>query len=1082
MTLPAHRRLLALVLACLLTGAWAAAWPASAEASAPAVSGGEADRGIQVPGKLTGLRSEGSAQGALADGRYLTYFVNNGGAGLSARFFAMDLQGSLVAEVAVPQGTTINSVAYSPVSRTVFFAANSPTYTYLYEWDGAALTKRTSIAGQTVLHTVAAPDGGVYLGTFAPSNGRLYRWVGGRLTDLGQPMAGESYVRSLAVDTTAVWVSNYRDSAAKLVRVDRATGARTAMATPSSFSSQWAAFDMSRAGDYLFLRTVNDPRLFAFNTVTRTFATFDDQVARVRTVPETPNPKPYIDGVSPYTVSPLVDGRYVFFQRSGAGVMRIDLRSGLKAIRMDKWSASDNTTQWPSASIPGPVSWAWMTGVPGRTGSALVATTIDGRVVVNGPGQTAPSTLVLPARSAPSVINRLGTDAAGNVLSGGFDLPTGIGRFDVTSGATSLLTGPQIEGFGRFDGSTVMGGYTGNASSSAPLYLWSGTGQPQLKTYLNNSQERPVAITQVGSKVAIGSIPIKNTLGGALSLWDPKANTLTVKRNLVANHSIVSLVGRGGLVVGGTSNAGGTGSTPTATSGRLFTYNTATGALKSIAPPRATTATYSWVAAITPDPVAADRYWAISTGYLVQFRVASDGSITVTRNLGGFPGTSSPTGKELGIEFVDGVMFATVGGGLSAINPATGEQTVVAPKNADGPVTGLVKAGTNRLFYARGARLFEYRVSTVSALAQMEAPVVTAPDVATSVAPGAVTFEGTATRNATITVTDGTRTRSTSVQDDGTWSVAPMDFASGRYQVTVTATMADVPSRSSTVPVVVATPTAEACDWPAPTVTNLVADGYNAPNADYAFEGQGTPGTVVTMVSGTRTRSATVKDDGTWAMAPVFFGWWAGSVPFTASFPGCRDVTRTVDAWFATPPAAHVRPLLVSHTATDWYDGGSTVFKGKGTPGALVTLIVGNQTRLAAVSTTGRWTMRAVTIGSAPVAMTLHSTVPGFEDQEAAVEVHFGSAPASLTAPVVTSPASGSSVAAGALVVSGKGTPRARVALTVAGRSVSTFVRDTGRWDLPPVSLTVGRWDLRVVASSPGLPDAVSTTSVSVSG
>jgi hypothetical protein len=42
----------------------------------------------------------------------------------------------------------------------------------------------------------------------------------------------------------------------------------------------------------------------------------------------------------------------------------------------------------------------------------------------------------------------------------------------------------------------------------------------------------------------------------------------------------------------------------------------------------------------------------ISTGYLIQFRVADDGSITLTKNLGAIPNTTSPTGKGLGIVFV----------------------------------------------------------------------------------------------------------------------------------------------------------------------------------------------------------------------------------------------------------------------------------------------------------------------------------------------------------------------------------------------------------------------------------------------
>ena len=128
-----------------------------------------------------------------------------------------------------------------------------------------------SIADQAVIRVAAASDGAVYLGTYAPSNGRLFKFANGSLTDLGQPMTGESYVRSLAVDSNAVWVSNYRSAAAKLVRVDRSSGAKTAIATPAAFSSQWSAFDMTRAGDYLFLRTVNEPRLFAYDTVAGTF-------------------------------------------------------------------------------------------------------------------------------------------------------------------------------------------------------------------------------------------------------------------------------------------------------------------------------------------------------------------------------------------------------------------------------------------------------------------------------------------------------------------------------------------------------------------------------------------------------------------------------------------------------------------------------------------------------------------------------------------------------------------------------------------------------------------------------------------
>ena len=725
--------------------------------------------------------------------------------------------------------------------------------------------------------------------------------------------------------------------------------------------------------------------------------------------------------------------------------MRMDLTDGLKAIRVDKWSGDRQPSPWPSSSVPGPVSYAWLTGVAGRSGSSLVTTTIDAKVYVNGPGQSAPTVLTLPARDAPSTINSVGVAADGSVLSGGFNLPEGVGTYSPTTGSTGLLDGPQIEGFGRFDSSTVLGGYTGNASASAPLYLYSGSGQPQLKTYLNNGQERPVALAQVGRRVAIGSVPIKNTLGGALSLWDPATNALTVKRNLIADHSIVSLATFGNFVVGGSSNVGGTGSTPTDTDGKVFTYDTTTGSLKTFAPPRAASATYSWVAAITPDPTQPDHFWALSTGYLIQFKVSSNGSVTLTRNLGAFPNTSSPTGKELGIEFVDGTLFATVGEGLAAINPVTGEQTVIAQKTSVGAVSGLVRSGANSLFYARGARLYEYRVDSASTSTSLEAPAVTSPDVGASVAPGSISFEGTGTKNSTVQVSDGTRSRSALVRDDGTWRLAPMDFATGTYDLTFTASMDGFTTRTTEVTLSVVTPSDEPCTFEHPSRRTSPWAATTHRTRTTRSREPGTPGTVVTMVSGSRTRTATVGQDGTWSMNPVRFGWWSGSIPFTASLEGCASRTNEVTAWFVDRPSSHVAPLLISHTESDWYPAGDVVFKGKGTPGALVTMLIGNQTRFAAVSTTGRWTMRAVAVSDAPVTFSLLSELPDYADKRATVDVHFGDAPASVVAPLVTSHASGATVPAGDVVFSGKGTPRTKVSLSVDGnRSRPSSARADG--------------------------------------
>lgn len=738
-----------------------------AEAAAPDVTGTETSLGVQMPGISGAVRSEQSAQGVLPDGRYLAYFASSGGPGTKARFFAMDLAGLLATQVAVPQGTDIRTLVYSPASRSVWFAANASATSYLYEWDGANLHQRATLSGHEVMRLGAAPDGSIYIGTFAPSNGRLFEWSGGRLQDHGQPFPGESYVRSLVVDSSSVWLSNYQSSAAKLVRFTRSSGARTAIATPTAFSGEWSALDMSRAGNYLFLRTVNSNRLFAYDVTTGTFTSFNDQVGRVHPNPEVANVVPYITDISPYGISPLFEGRYVYFQRARAGIMRIDLADGLKTVRVDRYNEIDNRASWTGASVFGPVSYAWLREVGGRAGYSLVTTTIESKIYINTPGQTAPVIHALPTEDVPSNIITLGSDSSGRVYSGGFDLPSGIGMHDPATGASSLLEGPQIEGFGRFGTSMIMGGYTGVATASAPVYAYSGSGQPVLRTYINNGQERPVAVQQVGSTMAIGTVPIKGELGGALSIWDPATNALTVKRNLIPDQSVVSLATHKGLVVGGSSNVGGTGSTPKPLDGKLFTYNPSTGALKTLTPPRFLSATFSFVAAITPDPSAPGRFWAISTGHLIQFQVADDGTLTLTKNLTTLPNTASPTGKGLGIEFVGNTLFATVDGGISAFDTTTGERTVVASATSGGPVVGLVKDAAQNLYYARGATLFRYAVDGVQPPGTVVGQTPIRAVAASGVAPGSVACTQIAGRFGVPTSATGAMVNVTTVAPTG---------------------------------------------------------------------------------------------------------------------------------------------------------------------------------------------------------------------------------------------------------------------------------------------------------------------------
>ena len=156
----------------------------------------------------------------------------------------------------------------------------------------------------------------------------------------------------------------------------------------------------------------------------------------------------------------------------------------------------------------------------------------------------------------------------------------------------------------------------------------------------------------------------------------------------------------------------------------------------------------------------------------------------------------------------------TVDQGVAAVNPVTGERTTVATKTGAGPVVGLVRTGPRTLYYARGSALYRYDVTSVATSTSLAAPRVTAPDGSAPVAPGSVVFRGTGTRNSTVEVRSSSRTRSTLVQDDGTWVLAALDFPPGDYPLTFTASMDGFTAQVTSVTLSVRTP---GCTGPSPT-------------------------------------------------------------------------------------------------------------------------------------------------------------------------------------------------------------------------------------------------------------------------
>lgn len=80
----------------------------------------------------------------------------------------------------------------------------------------------------------------------------------------------------------------------------------------------------------------------------------------------------------------------------------------------------------------------------------------------------------------------------------------------------------------------------------------------------------------MNGKIAVGTVPDGDRLGGALVIYDPKTGTSEKYRNVVQDESVFGLTANCGIVYGGTSIAGGLTTTPpTREAGTVFAWDVA---------------------------------------------------------------------------------------------------------------------------------------------------------------------------------------------------------------------------------------------------------------------------------------------------------------------------------------------------------------------------------------------------------------------------------------------------------------------------------------------------------------------------
>lgn len=530
------------------------------------------------------------------------------------------------------------------------------------------------------------PSGDIYIGTYG--QGRLYRYspATDTLTDLGQPIAGETFIWSTTVDENGLifggtgqngghvfsynpetgafrdygpwgnadspviqrglaagggtfWVGS--GAVPALTEVDIATGARTNIELPD-LNGQTYVMDLDLRGDLLFVRasTSGAPQpLFVWDTKARTWIDKIDAAAGLR-----------MSEISP-------DGAATYFVRNGT-LHRYDLASRT-------WSATSFT------GLGDVRAFGWLDlGDPAWPGKTLVMTNYRGTVWHWNPTTDRSASHVADVVGAPAAIRSMAEGPDERVYFGSY-LAGGLASYDPKTNTSEFIAQiPQAESLTTHDGAVYAGTYpraeVWRYHPGEPLVAGVNP-RPVLNLY-DEGQSRPWAMTSAGRYLAVGTVPHNGAMGGLLALLDTTTGQhWSVK--VAGGQSVVGLVHRDGILYGTTSAFGGSGAPrPTTLNAHVFAYDLATRTMLWEKNPVAGEGGLG--------EIAFDKQGMLWTaGPMTTHRIdPADGRLVATKNYGAYPWDTieySWVGSRVWVDPYDGKVMVASQGAVWQVDPTT---------------------------------------------------------------------------------------------------------------------------------------------------------------------------------------------------------------------------------------------------------------------------------------------------------------------------------------------------------------------------------------------------------------------------
>src|SRR5699024_876774 len=224
-----------------------------------------------------------------------------------------------------------------------------------------------------------------------------------------------------------------------------------------------------------------------------------------------------------------------------------------------------------------------------------------------------------------------------------------------------------------------------------------------------------------------------------------------------------------------------------------------------------------------------------------------------------------------------------------------------------------------------------------------------------------------------------------------------------------------------------------------------------------------TRGATVTVTVDGRSVTAPTYSSGMWFAPPLHVGAGTQTITITSTLDGQSTSPVSVQREFTDPVQA---PALVSPAAGSTTASGMVSFYGTSTPGASVTLTVGERTVTALTYSSGMWFAPPVQVAPGNQSIYMTASSVDFTSPTVRTVRYFESA---LEQPTLVSPAEGSTTASGMVSMYGTSTPGAIVTMTVGGQTVSALTYSSGMWFAPPVQVAPGNESIYMTADLEGL-------------